>query len=201
MRSHASAISQIERDSSAAVRSGGARAPGPQRGRATAGRFYCVFELGARRYALDAAFVGEVVAVTQLVRVPLTPSWYLGLFNLRGTPLSVVDLDAVLRLSAGARAVPDGTLNALVFRGEELSVGLHIDKIDAVYAVDRATFEASAARDEHPAVAGVLTFHERGNTVATLLDHRQVAAALESLRSNQPTVATRTSLPERDDQI
>ena len=49
-------------------------------------------EIGGERYLLDLLEAGEIVPVTALTSVPLTQPWYLGLANIRGSLVGVVDL-------------------------------------------------------------------------------------------------------------
>jgi len=58
--------------------------------------------IGAARYLVDLAEVGEIVAPPPLTAVPLTQPWYLGLANVRGNLLGVIDLAAYLGLPAAA---------------------------------------------------------------------------------------------------
>jgi chemotaxis signal transduction protein len=153
-----------------------------------AGQNVCVFWLGGHRYALDAVHVAEVVAVPGTVPVPLTPPWLLGLCNLRGTALVVIDLPAVLGLPETFAADPERSgLVVLVLRVHGLLVGARIDRVEAVYRFDAAHFEATPARDEHPAVRGLLEFGERGGFLATLLDDQEIRARLKDLRFERRT--------------
>jgi chemotaxis signal transduction protein len=158
-------------------------ASGRSRGRARAGQYVCVFWLGGQRYALDAVLVGEVIAVPSLLPVPVTPPWLLGLCNLRGVALAVVDLGRVLDMPAAAAAPSAGAgLPVLVLRADGVSAGIRIERIEAVYRFETAKFTASAAFEEHPAVRGLLTFEARGGFVATLLDEQAVTRRLHELR-------------------
>ena len=49
-------------------------------------------EIGGVRYLLDLVEAGEIVPLPPLAAVPLTQPWYLGLANVRGSLLGVVDL-------------------------------------------------------------------------------------------------------------
>ncbi|QOY93958.1 chemotaxis protein CheW [Massilia sp. UMI-21] len=49
-------------------------------------------QVGATRYLLDLLEAGEIVSVVAPARVPLTQPWYLGLANVRGTLVGVIDL-------------------------------------------------------------------------------------------------------------
>ena len=48
--------------------------------------------IGGSRFLLDLTQAGEITTVGAITRVPLTADWFLGLSNLRGNLISVVDL-------------------------------------------------------------------------------------------------------------
>lgn len=48
--------------------------------------------IGGGRYLVDLTEVGEIVAPVPLTAIPMTRPWYLGLANVRGNLLGVVDL-------------------------------------------------------------------------------------------------------------
>ena len=48
--------------------------------------------IGQERFLLDLTQVGEIVPVPSITVVPLTQPWYLGLANIRGNLISVIDL-------------------------------------------------------------------------------------------------------------
>jgi twitching motility protein PilI len=62
-------------------------------------------EIGGERYLLDLLEAGEIVPVPAITGVPLTQPWYLGLANIRGSLVGVVDL---ARFFDAGRAAQDG---------------------------------------------------------------------------------------------
>lgn len=58
----------------------------------------CAFTLGRHRFAVDVAEAREVVVFDALTPLPLAPPFVLGLANLRGTVMPVVDLSSLLGL-------------------------------------------------------------------------------------------------------
>jgi twitching motility protein PilI len=52
--------------------------------------------IGAGHYLLDLLEVGEIVPAGALTRVPLTQPWYLGLANVRGNLVGVIDFASYL---------------------------------------------------------------------------------------------------------
>jgi purine-binding chemotaxis protein CheW len=55
-------------------------------------RQYCVFRAGRERFCLSVLEVEEVVDWPSITRVPLAPAFLLGVFNLRGTIVPLVDI-------------------------------------------------------------------------------------------------------------
>src|SRR5215472_6841743 len=55
-------------------------------------RQYCVFRAGRERFCFSVLDVEEVVEWPNLTQVPLAPSFLMGIFNLRGSIVPVVDI-------------------------------------------------------------------------------------------------------------
>lgn len=55
-------------------------------------RQYCVFRAGRERFCFSVLDVEEVVEWPPLTRVPLAPAFLMGIFNLRGSIVPVVDI-------------------------------------------------------------------------------------------------------------
>jgi chemotaxis signal transduction protein len=131
------------------------------------GARYCVFALGSRSYALPATVVIEVAQTDRLLSVPLTREWIMGVHNLRGRPLTVVDLGRVL----GDAAMPAAgdALTLLVVRLGGAQFAFAIDRVEG-FAGDESVAALEAARElEHPAVAGLIA-RPGGRTITVLSD-------------------------------
>lgn len=59
---------------------------------------FLVFRLDDEWYGLDATMVQEISRVNQITRLPLTPPHVLGLVNLRGSIVGVIDIRPTLNL-------------------------------------------------------------------------------------------------------
>jgi twitching motility protein PilI len=71
--------------------------------------------IGGERYLLELTEAGEIVPPQPLAVVPLTQPWYLGLANVRGSLMGVIDLARYLDPTASA-AGPDARLVSLAPR-------------------------------------------------------------------------------------
>jgi purine-binding chemotaxis protein CheW len=97
-----------------------------------------LFRAGGARYALGIREVREIKKVPGYTLVRHAPAFVLGVINLRGRIVTLVDLSRLLGGSAAAPAFPLTVLFAL--DGEEL-VGLAVDEVDdTVLAPSEALF-------------------------------------------------------------
>src|ERR1700747_1021365 len=55
-------------------------------------RQYCGFRAGRERFCFSVLEVGELVDWPIVTRIPLTPAFLMGVFNLRGTIVPLVDI-------------------------------------------------------------------------------------------------------------
>ena len=66
---------------------------------AEAGRFLS-FSLGSGKYAIPLLCVKEVIAMPQIKSIPQTPPYFLGIINLRGKIIPIIDLHRRLNVEA-----------------------------------------------------------------------------------------------------
>jgi twitching motility protein PilI len=71
--------------------------------------------IGAGHYLLDLLEVGEIVPAGAVTRVPLTQPWYLGLANVRGNLVGVIDLAAWLGEAPAVASAPAPALRMVTF--------------------------------------------------------------------------------------
>jgi purine-binding chemotaxis protein CheW len=83
------------------------------------------FSLARERYAVEAVFVRSVQQVQQLTPLPCTPAFVLGIINVHGRILSVVDLRAFFDLPPISTAQRE---TVIMLRTEKLELGVLIDE-------------------------------------------------------------------------
>lgn len=137
---------------------------------------HIAFRLGEARYAVPYRFVVEVGSVPPVTAVPRVPGWVLGVTNLRGEILSVVDLASFL----GAPSIAEGG-RMLVVRGagEETLAGLVVSDIAGMTQLSAATIRATTAPIEDavaPYLAGVV---EHQGQVVSILDLERLLSSPE----------------------
>ncbi len=127
------------------------------------------FWLDGTEFALDASVILEVVGLPeQLSSMPLAPDYMLGLFNLRGTIVPIIDLRRLLGLPD--REVTDRKV-AIVEDGD-VCIGLTIDRTGEVLNIQGAAHVDFRPRDgelKDIVVQGLLKLDD-GRRIVQILD-------------------------------
>jgi len=137
-------------------------------------RQYCVFRAGRERFCLSVLDVEEVVEWPGLTRMPLAPSFVMGIFNLRGGIVPVIDI----AFSEGRRSdlTPRHVVVAAFRTGEEhdeARVGIAADEVMGTYATAEPLMVDEAPRDV-PHCGGMLRYEDK---LALAIDLRKLADA------------------------
>ena len=141
--------------------------PGTRQARA------CLVKLAGSRFAVEVRYAREVVVLDELTVVPLAPPHLLGVVNLRGSVMPLVDIRPFLGLEA-ARATR-GT-RALVVDCAGAQAAILIDEVEGLEPLDGLAPAGDGDDVRAPDFsAGRL---EREGGVVTLLDVRRILAAL-----------------------
>jgi len=134
-------------------------------------RQYCVFRAGRERFCLSVLEVEEVVDWPIVTRIPLAPSFLMGVFNLRGTIVPLMDI----AFTEGRRPglLPKHVVVSALKgddRREDLRVGIAADEVIGTYS---ATEEAllDQAPSEVPHCRGMLRHDDR---LALVVDLRRL---------------------------
>jgi purine-binding chemotaxis protein CheW len=92
------------------------------------GQRYLAFTLGEEIYAVPLLSVKEVIAIPEVTTVPQTPNYFLGIMNLRGQVISVIDL----RTKLSIKPKSDAETAVIIFDLHPNSIGVVVDSIDSV---------------------------------------------------------------------
>jgi len=103
-------------------------------------------QVGAGRYLLDLLEAGEIVSLATPTPVPLTLPWYLGLANVRGTLVGVIDLARYLGEDA---PLPSGPAARMITFAPPLgfNCALLADRVYGLRQASAMTREGDALRD------------------------------------------------------
>ena len=101
--------------------------------------------MGEERYLLDLTTAGEIVSVAPVTAVPLTQAWYLGLANIRGSLVGVVDLARYLGL--GETPVGAEARFVTFAPGLGMNCALLVSRVYGLRQAAEMTPEAARLRD------------------------------------------------------
>jgi purine-binding chemotaxis protein CheW len=134
-------------------------------------RQYCVFRAGRERFCLNVLEVEEVVDWPIVTRIPLAPSFLMGVFNLRGTIVPLMDI----AFTEGRRPglLPKHVVVAAIKgdgQHEDLRIGIAADEVIGTFsAAEDALLDQAPA--EVPHCRGMLRHEDR---LALVVDLRRL---------------------------
>ncbi len=99
---------------------------------------WITFTISGERYCVSALIVKEVLKYTAITPVPHSEYFVLGLINLRGNVVTVID--GRRRLSLRESDVTEDT-RIVIIETEECIVGVLVDQVREVINIDRATID------------------------------------------------------------
>jgi purine-binding chemotaxis protein CheW len=133
---------------------------------------YCVFRSGRERFSLPVLDVEEVLEWPLVTRLPLSPAYVLGIFNLRGAIVPLIDI----ALTEGRRTglLPKHVVVASL-RGDgghdDLRLGIAADEVVGTYSVNESEDLLRQAPENVPHCVGMLRHDDR---LALVLDLRRL---------------------------
>lgn len=92
-----------------------------------------VFTLGNEEYAINISYTQEIMRVPKLRKIPSTPDFVEGVFNLRGNVISVVDLKKKFEMGQWERGIDN---RLLVLDLDGIKLGVIVDDVTEVIRVD-----------------------------------------------------------------
>ncbi|WP_196594670.1 chemotaxis protein CheW [Pectinatus sottacetonis] len=98
------------------------------------------FKLKREEYGISILNVEEIKRLTDITRVPFTPEFIKGVMNLRGSVLPVIDLKK--RIGLPDAEYSDAT-RIIVVKLEDITVGMIVDAVTEVLAIDSANITNS----------------------------------------------------------
>jgi len=133
---------------------------------------YCVFRSGRERFCFPVLDVEEVLEWPLVTKLPLSPGYVLGIFNLRGAIVPLIDI----ALTEGRRPglLPKHVVVASL-RGEghqdDLRLGVAADEVVGTYSVNDDEDLLREAPENVPHCVGMLRHDDR---LALVIDLRRL---------------------------
>src|SRR5271168_1042882 len=133
---------------------------------------YCVFRSGRERFCLPVLDVEEVVEWPLLTKLPLSPAYVLGIFNLRGAIIPLIDIAITEGRKTGL--LPKHVVVASLRsdgQHEDIRLGIASDEVIGTYSVTGADDLLQQAPENVPHCVGMLRHDDR---LALVIDLRRL---------------------------
>ncbi len=101
---------------------------------------WVTFRLDAEKYGIDVMRVREVLRNTEIAPVPGAPDHILGIINLRGNVVTVIDTRQ--RFGLMPREIDDASRIVIIEAGDE-AVGMTVDSVAEVVALNASAIETA----------------------------------------------------------
>jgi purine-binding chemotaxis protein CheW len=139
---------------------------------------HVVFSVGNTEFAVPILTVSEVVRPLKITPVPNVPDWVLGVANLRGDIISVVDL-RIFFGQATPESLPLNRMLVVHSQNEEVTTGLIVDRASGIFDLPQEQIRSpSAPIDDKvsPFMQGVSEVNDR---LLVVLDLNQLLVSAE----------------------
>ncbi len=93
---------------------------------------YICFGLGQEEFGIPLLTVKEVLAIPDITPVPQTPPHFLGIINLRGNVISIMDL----RAKFGIKFSTTEETTVIILDFGDYQLGVVVDRVDAVLSLN-----------------------------------------------------------------
>ena len=123
------------------------------------------FLVGGEEYAVPILSIQEIIKPIAHTRVPKTPEYVLGVFNLRGNVIPLIDLRKKFRVKASNE---DEDTRYIVIKDEENVAGFVIDKITEAIRLKKKDIDPTpeTLKKEKSVISGI---GKRENSIITIL--------------------------------
>ncbi|MDD3223539.1 MAG: chemotaxis protein CheW [Clostridium sp.] len=117
-----------------------------------------IFKLKDEQFAVETSRVQTISEAMTVTKVPNAPEYVKGLINLRGSVLSLLDLNLLLNKGKSEDKKDSSTI---ILKLEDELVGVAVDQVDEVLDIDENIIEKSDSEDKKTYEKGVINFQNR----------------------------------------
>lgn len=135
-----------------------------------------VFNLGTEEYGVDITQVREIVKVSNITKIPNSPSFIEGVINLRGQITTVMDLRK--RLNVGTPDVTDDT-RIIIIELEKSTVGMMVDSVTEVQRLPEKSIDSTPSISMEVGTEYIMGVGKLDDRLLILLDLKKILSGKE----------------------
>ena len=132
---------------------------------------YICFSLGTEEFGIPLLSVKEVIGLPEMTKIPQTPPHFLGITNLRGSVISVMDLRTKLGLKSNFN--PETTV--VILDLGDYHLGVVVDCVNSVLTIEPEDISEKPVIESSKPTDYITAVFRKQNRLVALLD---VAKAL-----------------------
>lgn len=141
-----------------------------------------VVRLGDQEFGLEIGQVREIIRLSAVTPMPNVPETVLGMINVRGKIIPVVDMHRYLGLAPTTAGL---AARIVVIDIGGTSIGLQVDAATDVIRVARASLEAAGEIIPSGSLTNVIGVFNLDDRLITLLDTKDLAAVSSRINSSE----------------
>ena len=143
-----------------------------------------VFSLGGENYSFDISQIKEVVRLKQITKVPNVPGFIVGIMNLRGEIISILDIRSFFGLNNKEKT---GDMRVIITDVTQEVIGIMVDKVLDTIDIVEDEIQPSLATLRSDLAGYTCGQVEIENEILTLLDLEKILKTddIEKLRKGK----------------
>jgi len=143
-----------------------------------------VFSLGGENYSFDISQIKEVVRLKQITKVPNVPGFIVGIMNLRGEIISILDIRSFFGLNNKEKT---GDMRVIITDVTQEAIGIMVDKVLGTIDIAEDEIQPPLATLRSDLAGYTCGQVEIENEILTLLDLEKILKTddIEKLRKGK----------------
>lgn len=122
-----------------------------------------VFTIGDEKFAVETSKVQGINGLIKITKVPKAKPYIKGLINLRGSILTVLDINLILGMNTGE----ENKNNVIVLQMNEEEVAITVDSVEEVMNIDEEVVTKIHEDKEKPFIKGIINLKD---TIITMIE-------------------------------
>ena len=142
---------------------------------------YICFNLGNQEYGVPLLSIKEVLALPEVTPIPQCPNHFLGIMNLRGKVISVMDL----RTKIGLKTQNNSETSVMILDLGEQLLGVVVDKVNAVITINMKDITEAPKMEETKATDYIENVYSHNEQLILLISIAKALSIEDHLVLNQ----------------
>lgn len=142
---------------------------------------YICFNLGNQEYGVPLLSIKEVLGLPEVTPIPQCPNYFLGIMNLRGKVISVMDL----RTKIGIKTQNNSETSVMILDLGDQLLGVVVDKVNAVITINMKDITEAPKMEETKATDYIENVYRHNEQLILLISIAKALSVEDHLVLNQ----------------